>query len=108
VGEPCDLCRDPEDGISMYPMYGVGPHDCYWRKGPEFTLGQSTLQPLSPEHCFVPDLEDDEDWSAYVYPRACGIYYCPTCQRDRYERDWTALTDRIGDPPASLVDHSHA
>ena len=100
----CKLCADPEDGLSEYPMYGVAPHECYWRKGPQFTIGQSTLAPITPEHCFVPDLEPHEDWSHFGYPGACGVYYCPNCQRERYQSAWDALVARIGPPPAALTD----
>src|SRR5687768_4094915 len=73
VGSGCELCRD-EDGEQWYPLYGVAPHECYWRKGPEFSLGQSTLKPITPEDCFVPELERGEGWSDFVYPKACGVY----------------------------------
>ena len=94
-------CADCADGI--FPMYGVAPHECFWRKGPEFTLGQSTLIPFGEQDCFVPDLEPDEDWSAFVYPGAYGIFYCPTCHADEYKAAWGALVARIGEPPESLA-----
>lgn len=104
----CEHCYDPDEpSISYYPMYGVAPHECYWRKGPEFTLGQSTLKPFSPEDCFVPDLEDDEDWGAFQYPSACGVYYCPNCQHEEYQRAWQALVLRIGEPPDEVTAHQH-
>lgn len=98
----CDLCRD-EDGEVFLPMYGVAPHECYWRKGPEFTLGQSTLKPFTADDCFVPDLLEDEDWSAFRYPAACGVFYCPNCGREAYEREWTRLVERIGPPPEQIA-----
>ena len=93
-------CADCVNGV--FPMYGVAPHECYWRKGPKFTIGNSTLIPFGDEACFVPDLEADEDWSAFVYPSACGIFYCPQCQRDKYIAAWNALIGRIG-PPANAA-----
>lgn len=84
----------------VYPMYGVAPHECYWRKGPEFVIGQSTLLPLSEwTELFVPELEDDETWADFVYPGACGIFYCGKCQQDRYTKAWVALVARVGEPP---------
>lgn len=99
----CDLCADPDDGSSWYPMYGVAPHECYWRKGPQFTIGQSTLVPITPEDCFVPELEAHEDWSHFRYPAATGVYYCPNCHADRYQREWNKLIERIGPPPAPVA-----
>jgi len=99
----CDFCRDP-DGDVGYPQYGVAPHECFWRKGPEFTLGQSTLLPVDQwEAGFVPDLEPHEDWRSFVYPSACGTYYCPHCDAKTYETRWNALIARIGPPPASIT-----
>lgn len=101
--EGCGVCADPEDGVSLYPMYGVAPHDCFWRKGPSFTIGQSTLVQIEPDHCFVPELEAGEDWSHFVYPSACGVYYCPACQHDSYQAAWDALVARVGPPPAMIA-----
>lgn len=99
-GGGCDFCRD-SDGVRILPQYGVAPHECFWRKGPQFTIGQSTLLPFSQwDDAFVPDLEDDEDWSAFVYPSACGTFYCPKCDAASYQAAWKRLTDRIGPPPA--------
>lgn len=71
----CETCKNGE-----YPIYGVAPHECYWRKGPEYQIGQSTLLP-------------SEDWPLNFwlevaaplepheiqYPNACGVYFCPDC-----------------------------
>jgi hypothetical protein len=103
----CGYCTD-SDGEQWLPMYGVAPHECFWRKGPQFTLGQSTLVPFTPNDCFVPDLDTDEDWSAFVYPHACGVYYCPQCQDDKYRAAWARLIERIGDPPASAGEAQRA
>jgi hypothetical protein len=97
----CELCCDG-NGDSWYPMYGVAPHECYWRKGPEFTLGQSTLVAFGPDDCFVPDLEPHEGWDAFVYPSACGTYYCPRCHAGQYADAWNRLIDRIGPPPPAI------
>jgi len=94
------VCPDCENDL---PQYGVAPHECYWRKGPEFVIGQSTLLPIGEwTDCFVPDLEEGEGWDAFVYPSACGTFYCPACQRDRYQAAWTELVARIGLPPADV------
>lgn len=97
----CSYCADPEGGERWFPMYGVAPHECYWRKGPEFTIGQSTLLPFeSWTECFVPELEDGETWADFKYPQACGVFYCPRCDREEYERDWAAFVARVGLPPS--------
>lgn len=65
---PCPECEG-------YPMYGVGPHECYWRKGPEFQIGQSTILPESnwPSCFFL------EEGATPAYGNNCGVYYCPEC-----------------------------
>ena len=103
----CELCADPDGGEPWYPMYGVAPHECYWRKGPAYTLGQSTLTPITPDDCFIPELEHGETWADFRYPQACGVYYCPNCQRERYQSAWADLIERLGEPPADLIAHSH-
>lgn len=95
-GAACEFC----DG--EYPMYGVAPHECFWRKGPEFTIGQSTLLPFDQwEAGFVPDLEDHETWADFGYPSACGVFYCPTCNKDSYEAAWSGFIAKHGPPPAN-------
>ncbi len=87
----------------VYPLYGVAPHECYWRKGPEFTLGQSTLLPIEQwTDLFVPDLEDGETWADFGYPSACGVFYCAKCQHERYSAAWAKLVAGIGEPPAEF------
>lgn len=101
----CHYCVD-ESGQSVYPMYGVAPHECYWRKGPEFTIGQSTLLPLEQwEPGFVPEILDGETWDDFQYPSACGVYYCPKCQRGKFKAAWSALVARIGEPPNPHPEH---
>ncbi len=98
MGKGCDFCRDPLDGESWFPMYGVAPHECYWRKGPEFTIGQSTLKEIHRTDCFVPDLSEG-GWDGFKYPSACGIFYCPNCQQDKYKSAWALCIKRNGNPP---------
>jgi hypothetical protein len=76
---PIATCANPECG--EYPYYGVAPHECFYKKGPEYTVGQSTLLPRNewPDN-FVLDLEPGEDPATVRYPSACGTYYCPTCR----------------------------
>lgn len=71
-------CADPDCGF--YPHYGVAPHECFYKRGPEFTIGQSLLKPASewPAN-FVVELEPGETAETVQYPGACGVYYCPTC-----------------------------
>lgn len=61
-------CTNPACGT--YPYYGVTPHTCFFRRGPEFKIGQSELLPQAewPRN-FRPDPEDNSG----------GTYYCPTC-----------------------------
>lgn len=93
-------CECGED----YPLYGVAPHECYWRKGPEFTIGQSTILPIDQwQACFVPELEDDETWADFSYPAATGVFYCPKCQHERYSKAWSALIASSGEPPAAIT-----
>lgn len=103
----CELCTDHEGEEPWYPMYGVAPHDCYWRKGPQYQLGQSTLVPFRPEDCFVPELKAGETWADFGYPSACGVYYCPKCDRERYEAAWSELVARVGEPPENVGIHEH-
>lgn len=103
---------DPGEGVcpdccGELPMYGVAPHECYWRKGPEFVIGQSTLVPFDESACFVPDLEPHETWADFYYPQGCGIFYCATCQADQYAAAWNALVARIGQPPAEVATCNH-
>lgn len=93
----------------LYPMYGVAPHDCFWRKGPEFSIGQSTVLPVEQwTDAFVPELEDGETWADFAYPAACGIYYCPHCQSDRYRAAWDAFVAKFGPPPAQAIEARRA
>lgn len=63
--------------VGTYPEYGVGPHECYWRKGPEFQIGQSTILPESnwPKNYFL------EEGASPDYMNNCGVYYCPDCMK---------------------------
>jgi hypothetical protein len=71
-------CTNPDCGL--YPYYGVAPHECFYKKGPDHTIGQSTLLPPSEwPRGFVLDLEPGEDPATVAYPNACGVYYCPDC-----------------------------
>lgn len=76
-----DYCSED---CKSYPHYGVAPHECFFKKGADKTIGQSTLLPTSewPES-FVPDLEDGETAETIQYPYACGMYYCPDCLRGK-------------------------
>ena len=64
----CEFCTDPE-GMPCFPVYGVGPHKCFWRI-PGAVIGQS--EPLP----------QDEWPSNYLEDESCpgmGIYWCPHC-----------------------------
>lgn len=70
----CERCLDP-DGISCFPMYGVGPHVCFY-KIPGATVGQSRLLPKAawPSNY----MEDPET-------PGCGTYWCPDCGHGKPE-----------------------
>lgn len=72
-------CADPEH--DFYPYYGVAPHECYYKKGPEFRIGESTIHPVSewPDN-FVVELEPGETAEQAQAASACGVYYCSTCK----------------------------
>jgi hypothetical protein len=72
-------CAAPD--CNLYPYYGVAPHICFYKRGDEFSIGQSIGLPPSqwPDN-FVPDLEPGETAETVAYPNACGVYYCPACK----------------------------
>lgn len=61
-------CTNKECG--EFPYYGVGPHTCYFRRGPQFKIGQSKMMPRSkwPKN-FVSEAEGAKT----------GVWYCPVC-----------------------------
>lgn len=73
-------CRNEE--CNLYPYYGVAPHECFYKRGEEFTIGQSLLKPKEewPDN-FRLDIEPGEDPAIIKYPGACGVYYCPDCKK---------------------------
>tara|TARA_B100000965_G_scaffold331170_3_gene295214 strand:+ start:1704 stop:2006 length:303 start_codon:yes stop_codon:yes gene_type:complete len=73
-------CPDPDH--DDYPHYGVAPHECYYKKGPQALPGQSTLKPREewPDN-FVLEVDPGEDGEAVAYPDACGVFFCPTCRK---------------------------
>lgn len=64
-----------------YPMYGPAPHDCFYKRGPGFSIGESVLKPSEewPGN-FVLELEPGERLEDVHYPEAMGVYYCPACR----------------------------
>ena len=73
------MCDDPMH--EYFPQYGVAPHECFYKRGPEYTIGQSLLKPRDewPDN-FILEVEPDEDPATITYPNACGVFYCPTCK----------------------------
>lgn len=69
----CEECE-------YYPIYGVAPHECYWRKPGGFNnpLGTSTIEPFDkwPEN-FVAEIDPSKKVSDQIAWGLCGIYYCP-------------------------------
>lgn len=64
----CEYCTDT-DGQPCFPIYGVGPHTCFY-KIPRATIGQS--QPL-PREQWPDNYMEDPDCPG------CGTYWCPDC-----------------------------
>lgn len=91
-------CSNPECG--EYPYYGVAPHECFYKKGPEFTVGQSTLLPRAhwPDS-FVLDLMPGEDPETVAYPSACGVYYCPDCRAGMAAPPAPSIDPTPAEPP---------
>jgi hypothetical protein len=74
------ICKNPECGD--YPYYGVAPHECFYKRGAEFTIGQSLVKPVNewPDN-FALEVLKGEKPEDVKYPNACGVYYCPDCKR---------------------------
>jgi len=66
----CDKCHNGE-GDTIYPDYGVAPHECYYKK-PGGQVGDSTLLPKSewPKN-FVEDV-DCPGLGIYTHCLNCG------------------------------------
>lgn len=64
----CELCTDP-DGYPCFPIYGVGPHRCFWQI-PGSVIGES--QPL-PKEEWPDNYQEDKD------NPGCGVWWCPEC-----------------------------
>ena len=64
----CEYCTDP-DGVPCFPLYGVGPHTCFY-KIPGAVIGQSQPLPRS-------------EWpDNYIEDPECpgnGTWWCPHC-----------------------------
>lgn len=112
IGPGHPECSDPECGA--YPYYGVAPHECFYKRGAEFTIGQSIgLPPSQWPPNFVPDLEEGETAETVAYPNACGVYYCPTCVaegraagRPAQQAPSLASAERLGEAPLIERDRS--
>lgn len=83
----CEFCTD-QDGNIAYPVYGVGPHTCYY-KIPGAVIGES--QPLPPEQ-----------WpSNYAEDPHCpgmGIYWCEHCGEGKPEAAQQSATPAALEP----------
>lgn len=60
----CIHCAEGE-----YPIYGVAPHECYW-KIPGAVIGESRILP---KDRWPPNFTPDPD------APNCGTYECPAC-----------------------------
>lgn len=76
------MVRCKNQDCDLYPHYGVAPHECFYKRGEEFTVGQSLLMPREewPDN-FSLDIEPGEDPATVKYPNACGVYYCHDCKK---------------------------
>jgi hypothetical protein len=76
--EQTNECSHPRH--DDFPMYGPAPHECFFKKGPEFKIGQSTLLPVDdwPPN-FILEVPEGEKAEDQVYPNAYGVYFCPGC-----------------------------
>ena len=75
------MCQNDE--CEAYPIYGVAPHECYWRKEGGFeknALGTSTIEPLSewPENFFA-EIDKSKPVKEQLSWGLCGVYFCPDC-----------------------------
>ena len=80
-GEAKGVCSNPD--CSVYPMYGVAPHECYWRKPGGFEanpLGTSTIIDVEkwPAN-FLAEIDPDKDIAEQLSWGLCGIWTCPDC-----------------------------
>lgn len=66
----CNTCII--NGVSIYPHYGVAPHNCFY-KTPGAVIGESTLLP---KNKWPFNFREDPD------ALGCGTYYCPDCKTD--------------------------
>lgn len=70
----CEYCDDGEGG-SIYPHYGVAPHDCFFKIGKK--IGESKLHDQSN---FPKNFDGDKDTINSDGLFECGIYtHCLEC-----------------------------
>ena len=70
----CDDCNDG-DGNSVYPYYGVAPHECYFRKQGGFKQNQLGTSTLKPKLEWPENFEEDKDalgLGVYTHCLICG------------------------------------
>lgn len=84
---PQGHCSDA--GCGYFPMYGVAPHECYWRKPGGFDanpLGTSTVLALDdwPDN-FLAEIEPDRPVAEQLSWGLCGVHYCPNCKHGMAE-----------------------
>lgn len=77
------MCKNAD--CELYPIFGVAPHECYWRKDGGFEenpLGTSTIEPLQnwPNN-FLAEIEPDIDVKQQLSWGLCGVYFCPECMK---------------------------
>lgn len=77
---------EQQSECEYYPVFGVAPHECYWRKPGGFNnpLGTSTIEPLDnwPD-TFYAEIDTTRPVSAQLGWGLCGVYVCPCgCSED--------------------------
>lgn len=99
----CEQCHDGE-GHSIYPYYGVAPHNCGWRLGhPEIGTSQQLPEFMWPEN-FKPDTAADV--SAGEYPGSGTYTHCLNCGAG--EQEDAAAFEKLNNPTAGAVPASES
>lgn len=78
--KPRKNCEHSE--CSGYPIFGVAPHICFWRKETAINrLGGSTIKPPEewPEN-FLLEIEPGIPLKQQLTQALCGVYFCPKCK----------------------------
>jgi hypothetical protein len=81
---------EQQSECEYYPVFGVAPHECYWRKpgGFDNPLGTSTINPLeSWPDGFYAEIDTSKPVSGQLNWGLCGVYVCPCGCCDSFVSD---------------------